>query len=408
MSLRDSYRNWLKGKVSAGVEIEILSAGKFSLHYVLLKRNKSKVSVVSSGKELVSITQLNSFIGKDVPVSVILTGKGIIRKEIPAGDLKSEKDLLQRVLPNANPGDFYLEHFKGYSGQQFVSLVRKQAAEEVLAQLKANGLQITNCFFSYNSGIRSLPLLNIDDSISNEITLRKNMLTVIGGKIENIDSTGSNEEITYPIGSDTISSVLLLPFTLALSHFGSSEVSAVDAINHSHSEFIEKKKFAFTSGAFVIGMLTLLLFNFFAFQHYSAAYSDLQAQVTMNEGILQRFDTLKKQVELKKQFLESKGMLQSSRTSWYSDQLCASLRDGIRLDRMNIDPLEKKDSNNEGELSFRKNSIELSGTCKKSSDLNEWMKLLRTKTWIKNVSLVLFTQDKASEEGVFTLEVIIA
>ena len=56
-------------------------------------------------------------------------------------------------------------------------------------------------------------------------------------------------------------------------------------------------------------------------------------------------------------------------------------------------------------LLFATKKISVTGLCKKSNELNEWIKTIKNKKWIKGVTLIHYNQDKVSEAGVFSIDI---
>ena len=99
------------------------------------------------------------------------------------------------------------------------------------------------------------------------------------------------------------------------------------------------------------------------------------------------------------------GILDASRTSYYSDQIAATVPTSIQLTELSINPLEKKLRKGEQEMVFQTNLIQVSGRAKRSTHLNNWIKTLKKYDWIKSVSILNYTQDNARVSGEFNIAI---
>jgi Tfp pilus assembly protein PilN len=171
-------------------------------------------------------------------------------------------------------------------------------------------------------------------------------------------------------------------------------------------EFSQKKIFLLSGKAALIFFLITLSVNYVVFNNYYNKRNELSAKVSDRLSTIKLYDTLKVQLEKKKEFIGKTSLLAEARTSFYADKLAAEVPSEILLDDLNINPVMKKpESDTTGSLNFTHNVIVISGTSKNSVDVGEWMKLIKMNGWVKDAELLSYNQDKERNEGKFNIKV---
>lgn len=403
------FKNIIQSKTSVGIEVILLPDNAYEINVVVLKKIKS-ILITEKQKHGISFEELAQFVNPRLPIILVLNGKGIIHRKISFSESDTPITMLNKVLPNANPNEFDLQQTIISSSQIFVSLIRSNIINEVIEQLRKNKLtNVAGCLLGPFVINNLLPLINTD-IISNEqlrfgtyqLQIREQQIT----EITIAESEKLNESIL--IGEDQIHPKLVIPFAAALSYFLGTDagIAKSEVINSIKKEFEQKQKFEFIGWSLLITAFSVLLVNYFVFNHYWTKTMDLSSKLASNQSALYRYDTLKVEFAEKRDFLEQNGLLESSRTSFYADRLAGSLPSLIQWIDVNIHPVKKKQVNDETEGFFFENkSIKISGKCQKSTDLNDWMKVVKLKSWVSSVTLLNYTQDKASDDGLFLIEI---
>jgi hypothetical protein len=149
----------------------------------------------------------------------------------------------------------------------------------------------------------------------------------------------------------------------------------------------------------------LMIINFMLFSTFFSKKNTLSTQVNLVQSQLMQHDTLLKEVQQKKEFLLNAGLLDDSRLSFYADQIAIDLPTSITLTELNINPITKNVTPEGDILNATNKLIKMTGLCTQTTILNEWIKILEKKTWIKNTHLVNYSQLKSSDPGEFILEI---
>lgn len=364
MFSRFSFQDFIKGGAAAGVEAEMLTEGGFQMNYVLLKKKKENLDVVSSACEIKDLDALKASVNTDTPLCVAITGKGIIRKKSALSENENERSLLDKALPNANPEDFYTQKTDIENNEAIIAVARKTAVDGLLHQFKNAGFFV------------------VDVSIGTK-----------------------NEMAQMSIKEEKLNERCAVAFASALSYFVSQQEENIfiPEVKQQQNEYRHKRIFQMAGWTVLIFFFSVLLLNFFLFSHYNSRATELKMQVDKNKDDLASIATLQNELQLKQKLLDRLGLKESSKISFYADRIASGLPEEIRLSEMFINPVEKSVNEGKKELNFITKTINISGQCRKSTELNDWIKLLKEKNWIKSVNVLGYTQETSGESGVFQI-----
>jgi len=401
MNLLNNITNKLaESRRAAGLEAVAGPEG-YAFHLVILKKSGSKVLIESRQENIAGVDELKKFLKPGLPVYLALTGRGIVHKKVSAAPSDDARTLLPKVLPNASLKDFYVQSVPGISGQMFVSIVRREALDKLLDELKP-AADIVSC------ALGALPVAGIaalleKEAYQFEIETGQQRLLFSGGQLSELQPA-TNGEKQLDVGGEKLSSVLLTAFAAAFGHFSGARVEAeVESLQSQAEEHKQKRLFKTLGGGVLVFFLVLLLGNYFVFQHYWEKKAKLETQLALNGGELQRYQTLEKNLREKRSFLQKSGLLHASKTSYYADRLAQDVPATITLTRLGISPLQRL--NTTDSIAFTPGLIVVEGGCKQSLELNDWIRRLKAQSWIRNVSLQTYNQDKAQDKGEFTLQI---
>ena len=143
---------------ASGIEIIILEDDKFIIN---ADTASTKNNAIIKGKEINGLSQLSELTEKidlAIPVSVVVNGKGVLIKKT---SLSIGNGIVQSVLPNANPNDFYFEHFSTQHNE-IISIVRKETADKIIAELKRLGFKVISISLGFSAINNILPFVKAD------------------------------------------------------------------------------------------------------------------------------------------------------------------------------------------------------------------------------------------------------
>lgn len=396
MNLRGWWEDKLKGNCAAGIEIQ-LHGSVLRIHWVLLAKKRSKLEITASGAAgAISEIQLPP----GTPAALSISGKGIIHKKVSHKQEMDAASLLPKVLPNARPAEFYVQWTEPVSHSAIVSVARRSSIDELLNEFKKIKLDIVSCTLGPFCIASILPAANERE----EIRLPGHTISISEGQVESYMSEENKEAAPVLVDSELAEASLVIPLAAGTEYFtGYSANIDIPHVAEVKDNFRQKKIFRFTGAGLLIILLTTLLINYFLFDHYWKKKQALEAATSANAGAWQKYTALKAAYDEKISFLQGTGLLDASRASFYADRIAKGVPGTIQLSEMNINPCVKTDRENM--MQFETDNIRLSGYCKRSDELNEWMKQLGKKDWIHKVELINYTQGKADPSGTFTINI---
>jgi hypothetical protein len=406
MNFITKYNEKIIKSAKVGV-IEILfgeEGSVFSLGVYEMKNNS-----VNSKEEILTEKDLDVLLGKikdkGLPFVLCVDGKGILSRKLNIAVEDLDVTTPSRIIPNANAEDFYFEGIPVSETSSIVTMMRRSMIDETLEKIKAKGIFITELHLG-PLVIGTLASVLIGNSDTKEIEFRKHKLIVAKeGIIEvSLQSAVGSQQSAVEIVDEK-----LLTIAGACSYF-SGWVDSVGKsfclpVTESKSEFGEKKKFGFYAMAMVAFFLCTLLLNFFVFQHYHNRQQELESQIGWQENALKSYEELKTGMTEKMNFAMESGILSPDNLAWMGDQLASTVPAEIKLTRMNVFPLEKKMEDGDEHSSFNKHIISVRGQTASGSAINEWIKGIKQKDFVSEVSLTNYKQDDENLKGQFNLEI---
>lgn len=401
------FKDIYKDKQSIGIEIIFQPDSSKIYNLILLKQDKGVLFIEKSKEQITSVDDLKTFLPKNVPISVVLTGKGILHKTISFQEKDTEITLMHKVLPNAQIDDFLLQQIV-VNNDVIISLIRKEQFQLIIDELAPLSQQIISLSLGPFIADCIFPLIAHKDE-QTTIDFLNYKLEYQNEQLTGYDLFAENTDKHYDFSGNKVSSSLMLAFSAALSIFLPNQLEIknnVKAVATNNEEFFQKKVFKIRMGGALGILFLLLLVNFLFFSTFFTKKNTLSAKVTLVQTQLQQYDTLVKRVQQKKDFLLEAGLLEDSRISYYADQIAKDLSPSITLSELNINPIAKTITPEGDILTVTNKLIKVTGQSTQTTILNEWIKLLEKKSWIKNVHLVNYTQLRfPSEPGEFILEI---
>ncbi len=289
-------------------------------------------------------------------------------------------------------------------------MIRTNALNEIVEALNQfKILNIADCLLGPFAITKMIPLMD-DRIIANDrLRFDKYQLQLNAGQITDInivEAADTDERIV--IGGEYIPSKLLISFAGAISYFvgGTTGVLNSYTIDIVKEEQKEKSKFELLGWSLLVATFLVLMINYFIFDHYWNKNQEVNTLFTLNQSALQQYEVLKTEFDQKNEFLQQNGLLENSRTSFYVDELAASLPESIQWSDVNICPLKKKQNSDESEaISFENKTLTIAGKCTRSADLNDWIKQIKKIAWVNSSSLLDYRQDNANEDGLFLINI---
>lgn len=393
----------------AGIEIVIGASGDFGYTCVILQKKGSQIEVKSTGKSLQHLVGAPQTNPSPLPVFISLHGKGVVHKLVQGVKTDSEEALLNKVLPNSNLAEFYVQRFYISAETIFVSIARKSLIDGLIQKLKAaEDIKIIGLTLGPFAIQSAVSLLKPQSELTYELKFSGHELLVRNGVIASYNPMGmEHSERTESSGKINLSSDYWIAFASAFQYFNPIDLveSNIQYVLTAREEFKNEVKFKKSGVAVLAGFFLILLANFVLFSYLSGKVNSKSAAAAIGKGELTLIDSLNQQIAERTLFLNKSGLSEPSRTSYYADQIAQNLPENITLTSMIIQPV-KQDIEDEDRLEFENRKILVKGKCPYSLDVNEWVKSLRNKNWVSSITLLNYQQKQEGDKGEFLVEII--
>jgi len=394
--------NSLKGfDQMVGVELKIVADG-YLIQAVLLEQKKGNVNLVKQQTELKVLSELKSFVGDELPISLSISGKGILHKKIEKTTELDTSKLFSQAIPNAKASDFYLQ----ICGTT-LSVIRKSVIDELVKEFKELGLPVISVSLGGLAIQSILPLIELEGAST--LHVNEHQFQIRGGEINKYDyglasTLGESEKLR--IGELDVALGIVPAYASAFQQFLLEQVQISNlAIESEKEEFVHKKVFT-KLGWGVLGLfMIVLLANFAAFSFLSSSTDKLLVASSLHQSQLELLDKLQKEVGEKDRFFQNEGWMHASKASFYADRIAATVPTSVLLKTLAVNPINEKETRDLRKQMFDDGLIVIAGSCKRPIDLNGWIKRLKDFAWAKKVNVETYQFDSGEKAGNFRIEV---
>ena len=164
----------------------------------------------------------------------------------------------------------------------------------------------------------------------------------------------------------------------------------------------------YTTGlwSLLIFLFTLLFVNFLVYEHYFSLNKDREDHRQVS---LEQEKKMQKQLtylQSREDFIRKQGWDQSSRLSLYADRIAGLVPSGTVLTDLWINPVNSTLLGDAGTVSFKKDTLQLTGTCDDPTELNQFTNNLKNVQQFKEVTVRSYNYKKELGSGIFFMEII--
>ncbi len=396
--------------------LEIRGVNEHALYYnvLLLKKNKHDISI-GEKEAYLSLSDLKKWIsnkaGKHVPVILNINNDKIIHRI--TDNAANIETLAKEFVPNFSNDSFYTQLLPVNSNQVVLSICRKTLADTLLEQLSFLQGAIINVaigpFFiiplaSYFTETQLYDGYNI--YFENYLFEVEENHQIIDYKIKGY--TFNNDHSTRQVGNSTLESQYFVPYAYAI-HFIMQGQQPAGLLLAAIQNNYEQYKFTRLSKPFILSagitLFCLLLLSTFAFSYYNGKYQDIQAEIAYRQGQWNKFEEIKNARQHKKELLVNSGVYSTGDIASYADQVTSILPGDIYLKRLNIYPVNTRSTGTGDNVSFINSLITIEGSCYDNKALNDWIADLKQYSWISNIIIRDYKQNKNDAMASFILEI---
>ncbi|MXV50397.1 hypothetical protein GS399_05380 [Pedobacter sp. HMF7647] len=391
MGLRDLKRI----KSCLGLELELLPGGGYVLHYCLLSLRGAELRIEAKGSVSGSLEEVLKALPSGIPVSLSLTGKGLlIRQAARVESLGSA--VFQEVFPHTDPAAFYCQLAQA-GDISWLSVCRREIVDELIAAFKKAGL--------------SLLILSAGPFAVAAVKKHFNHFSpelVFNGHVLNFSDAGQlvsysflkDRRAPFPLRIDRE----ILPeeyvvaygtgFQLLMTGFLEPVRITIPSLENALASLLETKRMHVRAAAILAAFFLILLVNFAVFSFYHSRNEALKDVVDRRSVHAGQSEVLDQSVKLREKLLKKIGWRKGFRFSWVCDQMGRSMPRELRLEKLEINPVAEARSGQLTEPVVFFDRIEVSGDCRETDALNEWIYRLKDMNWVERVVLKQYKPDE--------------
>lgn len=401
----------LQVHTATGIEISFLSNEELMINAVVLKLVKNKIVKDKDIQFLNSLEQLSGKITPAFPVAVTINGKGVLHKKVPLEALSANP--FENILPNANPAEFYMEvtRFESFAS---IYIIRNEQLDKIIEDLQRQKFKILSVALGAANIQYLAPYINFEQQTivkTNNYAIHfsdKNQVTDIENYSFNKEEKYNKTE--YNIGDQYVLSQSVLSFGSAIGLLANGLTAGTDINNEAllkaRGEYRWFAYYKTAVWALLISVFVILLVNFFVYNHYFSKNMEQQATQSYTSEQGKKAGKLLAGIAGKEKFLQQYGWSRSSKLSFFADRIAGLLPDGAMLTNMKIFPINTGFISESSMLTFKKDTIQMTGTCEDPTELNRFVNNLKNITDFREVNIKNYTYKKETENGIFLMEII--
>lgn len=405
MKLSD-ITSWVSGTdFIFGLEVYVNSDQNKAYKLVHLKKKNGSL-FSTSFTTYTNIDLALSAIPENSPLVLVWNGKGIIHRSFSKNE-GSTYEIAKELFPDIKLDDFLYQQTNTVSGG-ILSLIRKELIIDVLNTLNKKNIYITSISLGPFIVIPFFKMLN---RFSEETKYDCYELKINpSGDLLEYQILSEIQLSKIVVSSEIIEGVYLNTYAAACLYLLTLEQPVEkfvvhDALIHQqvnkYRTIILKRRGGIV---FLVSILILLLINFAVFSSVSKKNVSYQNQLAISQTKLKRLDSLENFIKTKKDFLGKAGWSQKIIVSKEFDEIGKTIPDEIKLIEMTIHPIDVVETRNAKETIFKNKKIIIKGSTQKITALNDWLKIVSQKSFIKDLHMEEYHFDTQKQEGQFKLE----
>ena len=382
----------LYGNLFCGIE-HTDHSGEDVLYVTLLKKQKNTIDV-SKIFQVKKIDELTSLLKKNQHAILIINTEQVLTKKIESSN-KQNLELVFSFFPNIKIDAFYYEIHK-QDNLSYVSICRKDYVDELILEYSKNGIVITGFYLG------NLLVSGFSEFIGQTIFYTSNAtIQKKGALIEDIALDAPQNQIEYDINGIKTNNHFLLSLAGALSHVLKRYAPNTNAVKEKELLFSEFKQLRFFNVFLKFGLGAIfiaLLLNYFLFDHYLNNVNELQAISSFNKTTSQKIIALKKEVDSIQKLAEDMLQMESSKSSFFINDIMQGLPSSIVLSELNYQPLIKNIKENDPIINDLHRML-IGGVSTSSETFSVWVSQLEKLNWVSKVEILDYNDVTASSSN---------
>lgn len=387
-----------------GVEVHLKQDGSHSVRVVGLSLDKKLIRIDRKKAYQGQLTEVlkNKISG---PVALTLTGKGILIKKTARLDLVSDASL-QHLFPQLKLTEFYVQHFPA-GAHSFIAIVRREIADGLIFSFKALGIDILMLSLGAFVVDQVIPQLN---AYTGSLCFDGHQVVINEEKDWEEYSYHPELKTAFPIKVDieVMPEEFLLAYATAFQLILNEQLDLIEVdapeISGNLQELSAKLKFTKYGGLMLVCFLLLLMINFLLLSSYNSSNQELSNKAGQKSYIFENRQKLEDAVKDKENLVLKLGWNKGYRYAYLCDQIGQTLPKGIKLSELQINPLYSATVGMLKDVQLEVGNMRIKGQTNSVYAVNEWIDVLKGKSWVKDVQLEKYTADDQKQVQVFTIQ----
>ncbi|MCJ0743677.1 PilN domain-containing protein [Pedobacter montanisoli] len=381
-----------------GVELYIQSDHTYSCRYCLLNRKGNEIHIQACKTLEGSLVNVIAALPKAYPIALVLTGKGLLHKNMQLTDDAPLVQLFQQAFPAIAPQQFYIQFFK-QEAFGLLSIIRKEGVDELLDKLKLAGLKIYTVSLGAIHSVHIWPQLNLYgnslhyDGHAFELDEKRNF---IGYKIDQ----EARNSFPLKLGQEPITEKSVVAYAAAFQLLLHQKLQMVIAdVASVNTAFIKEQfntKLKQRALWFLMALFGLLLISFASLTHFNQQNEKLLQQVGAQTASADQLVLLKNNVGKNEQLLKELNWNGGYNYGWLLNEIGQSKPRQLTLNEIRIN-----DFKTETEKQDKTPQIKITGVTNNLTAVNNWIFLLKEKKWVKTARLTSYQEDPEKEQYQF-------
>ncbi|WP_411032045.1 hypothetical protein [Spongiimicrobium sp. 3-5] len=366
-----------EGHRYAALEIQE-SVGEERYFFLGLEQKKGELHLANAIAPK-TLDELKETLKKGTPLFLTINTTQVLTKITDTTGTSNPDAVVNHAFPNLDMDSFYYEVIQ-QSKSAVVSIAKKAYIDGVLERFNDLGISI----FQFSLGISKFESLipHLDES---PVYFSNFKVDIADRQINEITPI-INEEGHYSVNGLKVSNTNILGLASIVGHITSQTNASnfKDEIAALKNDYVNKRIFNLGLRTALGVLLTVLLINFFVFDHYYKKVATMNATLTASRANKERLSSLNTVVMEKRERMATLTSLSGSKTSYYLDELGKGVPTAILLKKIDYQPLTKPLRASKP-VSLYKGTILVSGMCNDHEAFSEWVETLEKYDWIQQV-----------------------
>lgn len=397
--MKEKLKEIIKGNQLFGVSLQLKGAENWQIDKIELRRKRDEIQLTNKGESILSIDDFWDQIPAHSRISLCISGSGVLMKKVNAEQMEQG---VEAVLPNVRAEEFVVQQMEMTDGRVLLALMRRDVLASILKEFSDHNLWCVDIFLGPICFQSLASLLPKGDT---KLLVPGVELQFLNGKLNGYRKSEEKPQEYYQLGGENLWANQLLPFASGLSSLAIGEKTNLpEEVEILANEFFARQVVIKGGALSLIVIFLSVLINFFFFDSLRKEQSQLSAQVETGRNLLTRLDALKIDFSQKEDFLLKSGLNTQSKLSYYADRLVVELPESVRLQSLEVNPLQKKIRKGK-EIKYDVKNVLVQGETNQPMDLNRWIQNLKKEEWVDKVEKQEYFLKQKNKPAEFILEI---